>query len=281
MRKVLLLSAVALLALGCATASSIQGSAVARDGGTIAAARPVAAPVQQVAAREPTAAPSRVAAAGGAPMTAAMATDQYRGPGAGTKALGHAPSNGYGNTRMNPAASAFGGVDNNPVEGPGLDISEVKDYGGVRARKDTSGRTLNIDRRARDKMTRSSWIEGSNPAEDGNITSRNEVTTDQGATRSSRTGRPSGKLPDALSPMSKIANNNPVDETSDALSVPREREASSTAERYRNTQGTMPTVQNPRVTLPERAPREIARPNSADRILWRRSAVSDNNPFDN
>jgi hypothetical protein len=281
MRKVLLLSAVALLALGCATASSIQGSAVARDGGTIAIARPVAAPVQQAAAREPTAAPSRVAAAGGVPMTAAMATDQYRGPGAGTKALGHAPSNGYGNTRMNPAASAFGGVDNNPVEGPGLDISEVKDHGGARARKDTSGRVLNIDRRARDKMTRSSWIEGSNPAEDGNITSRNEVTPDAAVAKAAKSGRPNGKLNEKLSPLAKIADNNPVDESSDALEVPRQREASSTADRYRHNQGMAPTVQNPRVTLPERAPREIARPNSADRVLWRRSAVSDNNPFDN
>jgi len=281
MKKILLLSAAALLAMGCATATT----------GTAAKATADVSPTVMTAMPGSTAGTPAAHAANpqsrdqvqGMPSTlSAVAFEADRLDRPTSKAKGRTPQDGYASTLLNPAASAFGGVDNNPVEGAGLDISEVKNYEKRVGVSDRKRNVRNTGKSPLEEFTKASWIEGNNPAEDGTSVARNQMTATQQEEETSRSvGKPNGKLVEKLSPLTKIANNNPVDETSSALEIPR-NEAATAQERFENAAArtVIPVVVTPRMEMPTRAPLRDMNSNAMrDRFLERRNLASDNNPF--
>ena len=109
------------------------------------------------------------------------------------------------------------------------------------------------------------------------------ATEQQDQETSRSVGKPNGKLAERLSPMTKIANNNPIDESSSVLEIPR-NEAATVQERFENAavRTIIPVVVTPRMEMPTKAPLRDMNSNAMrDRLLERRNLASDNNPFDN
>jgi hypothetical protein len=275
MKKVLLVSVAALLALGCATAANVHRTAVAlhHDGAVVQAPMQAAA-VRQAALREPADAPIRVASADrGAPDATIGAARLHGGEGramAPAMARGSAPSNGYGGASKNPDATACGGVDNNPEGAPPLFIPELKPENGGSAEKDDSGRTVRPDGKVKEALTPAAAVEGNNPIEGGGTLFVPSNDGRNGKRDGAKSGRAAGKIPEALSPMDARANNNPMDDSAAALRLPPDTGVSRSADRFGSDR-----------TGTTRALGERARPqNRANGILQRRDDRSDNNPLD-
>lgn len=282
MKKMLLISVVAVFAIGCATTSTGTATSTVPDAPAVAVQASV--PIAPVATPIVAAASPRVqveATTGFVPVNAMM-TDSDRTVRA-TEVKGRAPQRGQASTILTPATTAFGGVDNNPVEGPGYDISQVKDYG---KRDGTADHKRNDRSNSKivENFTKASWVEGNNPAEDGATVSHSQVTQEEKDGRSGSAGRPSGKLNDRFSPLTKIADNNPMDEGSNALEVPRS-DTTGAQERFENRAAgrmLMPAATPSQIDMTAKpALRDMNSNHMRDTMLERRSLASDNNPFNN
>lgn len=272
MKKVLLLSAAAMLALGCATAANVPHTAAVRDGGAALAAPAPEAAVHAAALREPADAPARVASADRGAPDGTIGAARMRG-GEGRAALrandrGRAPSEGYGGSSRNPEATACGGTDNNPAGEGSLFIPELKAENGGSAGEDGQGPVAASGRKMREALTPAAAVEGSNPTEDGALF----IPGASGRSRDgdkARSSRPAGRLPEALSPMATRANNNPADDAAD-LRLPEATGASRSADRFGAA----------RTAAPHAVGEGARVQNRAGGVLQRRDAKSDNNPLD-